>query len=123
MNPHADHGFQPIDDGQVIKLSSTSFLAALAVGLSAALLGGYGLWAWWTELPSALSPLVAAVLFFVGLSFALLGLFGLYMRSKIIIGFDRLQSICAGKVFLQIPYKNIASMELCDIKETLRHWD
>jgi hypothetical protein len=110
---------QPIE-GKIIRDSLLKLLGWILFGLVILIPAGGGLvWAWWTEASFAghkitwYGAILGAVGFLVGILIVPVGVFSVFRRSRLILGEDCFQYVVGNrKVTAQIPYKNIARMEL-----------
>lgn len=118
MNQAQNRDFRPIE-GEIIGQSVLKLVGLFVFSLLALPAGIWAVWVWWTGatlLGYSLNWWGAAL----GAVFVLIGLFGMptfllsiFRRQCLILGEDRLQLATEkGSVFTQIPYRNIARMEL-----------
>jgi hypothetical protein len=111
-------------EGEYIDLSVMKILGLILFALVALSVGVWIIWAWWAgDVWGSLSFTPGGA--FLGAFFAVTGLLGtptfifmLFNGPRLILGKDCLQEATVrGRVLFQIPYRNIARMELFHTKD------
>jgi hypothetical protein len=118
MSQAKSDSLEPVE-GEEIHLSLGMILKIMVFMLVLLVLGGLLIWAWWTEFNilgkriNSAGAFVGGLGFIMGIVFLPLLTIALFSNTRFVIGADRLQQVSAkGLVTLQIPYRNIAQIEL-----------